>query len=578
MKTTIIAKLEEMLQQPEAGAVANQVRTLQKEYEKLWTAEFEKAKHDFVEEGGKAKEFEYHKQPEDLKISELLDTFNKRKKEEDATIAADQAKNLSVRKEIIAKINDLSQVSDNIGSAIKKLVELQAQWKTVGAVSPHKYKEIQAEYSKAIEEFNYKLSLSKQLQEHDLKRNYELKTELLEKIKGLKEQSNIKEAERLIKIYRNDWEEIGPVPNDKWDELKGSFRAALEEAYSKLKQHYNSIEEEKEANLAKKKELIEKAKAIILKSESAGNSAWNNLTNELITIQNEWKTVGRTTQKDNDKVWTEFRELCDSFFEKKKVHFHDAHEKLAGVKAQKQELIAKADALKNDTDWQKTSMALIKLQDAWKKVPHAGGDENKLFTKFRAACNHFFDAKKAHFDAIDSQYDNNLAAKEELIKKLSEFTLSEDHNANHAALKQFSADWNAAGLVPMKDKKRVSEAFFNRLDELYDQMNISKDEKFKMQFRTKLERMSSGENPETALRKEADYFKKQMDEIQGRIKTYDNNLGFFKSSSKGVNPFMKEIEDKINAEKQKIAELNEKRKLVMEELNKLMKPAETEKK
>lgn len=578
MKTTIIAKLEEMLQQPEAGAVANQVRTLQKEYEKLWTAEFEKAKHDFVEEGGKAKEFEYHKQPEDLKISELLDTFNKRKKEEDATIAADQAKNLSVRKEIIAKINDLSQVSDNIGSAIKKLVELQAQWKTVGAVSPHKYKEIQAEYSKAIEEFNYKLSLSKQLQEHDLKRNYELKTELLEKIKGLKEQSNIKEAERLIKIYRNDWEEIGPVPNDKWDELKGSFRAALEEAYSKLKQHYNSIEEEKEANLAKKKELIEKVKAIILKSESAGNSAWNNLTNELITIQNEWKTVGRTTQKDNDKVWTEFRELCDSFFEKKKVHFHDAHEKLAGVKAQKQELIAKADALKNDTDWQKTSMALIKLQDAWKKVPHAGGDENKLFTKFRAACNHFFDAKKAHFDAIDSQYDNNLAAKEELIKKLSEFTLSEDHNANHAALKQFSADWNAAGLVPMKDKKRVSEAFFNRLDELYDQMNISKDEKFKMQFRTKLERMSSGENPETALRKEADYFKKQMDEIQGRIKTYDNNLGFFKSSSKGVNPFMKEIEDKINAEKQKIAELNEKRKLVMEELNKLMKPAETEKK
>jgi archaellum component FlaC/ElaB/YqjD/DUF883 family membrane-anchored ribosome-binding protein len=578
MKTTIITKLEEMLQQAEASAVANQVRALQKEYEKLWTAEFEKAKQDFVDEGGKAKEFEYNKQPEDLKISELFDVFNKRKKEEDATMAVDQAKNLAIRQEIVAKINDLSQVSDNIGSAIKKLVELQAQWKTIGAVSPHKYKEIQADYSKAIEEFNYKLSLSKQLQEHDLKRNYELKTELLEKIKGLKEQKNIKEAERLIKIYRNDWEEIGPVPNDKWDELKGSFRGALDEAYSKLKEHYHSIEEEKEVNLTKKKEMIEQVKAIIVKSETAGNSAWNNLTNELITLQNEWKTVGRTSQKDNDKIWTEFRELCDSFFEKKKAHFHDAHEKLAGVKAQKQELIAKADALKDDTDWQKTSLALIKLQDAWKKVPHAGGDENKLFTKFRAACNHFFDAKKAHFDAIDSQFDDNLVLKEELIKKLNEYTLTEDHAGNHAALKQFSADWNAAGLVPMKDKKRVSEAFYNRLDELYDQMNISKDEKFKMQFRTKLERMSGGENPETALRKEADYFKKQMDEIQGRIKTYDNNLGFFKSSSKGVNPFMKEIEDKINAEKQKIAELNEKRKLVMEELNKLMKPAEAEKK
>lgn len=577
MKTTIITKLEEMLQQAEAGAVANQVRALQKEYEKLWTAEFEQAKQEFVNEGGKAKEFEYHKQPEDVQIAQLFEKFNKKKKEEDAGLAAEQAKNLTIRKEIIAKINDLSQVSDNIGSAIKKLVELQAQWKATGAVSPHKYKEIQAEYSKAIEEFNYKLSLSKQLQEHDLKRNYELKTELLEKIRGLKEQANIKEAERLIKIYRNDWEDIGPVPNDKWDELKGSFRAALEEAYSKLKEHYHSVEEEKEANLLKKKELIDKVKATIAKSETAGNSAWNNLTNELISMQAEWKTIGRTAQKENDKIWTEFRELCDSFFEKKKLHFNEAHEKLAGVKAQKQELIAKAEALKENTDWQKTGLALIKLQDAWKKVPHAGGDEAKLFMKFRAACNYFFDAKKAHFDAIDSQYDNNLVAKEELIKKLNEFNLGEDHQANHAALKQFSADWNAAGLVPMKDKKRVSEAFYNRLDELYDKMNISKDEKFIMQFKTKLERLASGESPEIALRKEADYFRKQMEEINGRIKTYDNNLGFFKTSSKGVNPFMKEIEDKINAEKQKIAELNEKRKMVMAELDKL-KPAETERK
>ena len=575
MKTTIITKLEEMLQQPEAGAVANQMRTLQKEYEKLWTAEFEKAKQEFVEEGGKAKEFEYAKLPEDVKISQLFDKFEKKKKEEDALAAADQGKNLAIRKEIIAKINDLSQVSDNIGAAIKKLVELQAQWKVTGAVSPHKYKEIQADYSKAIEEFNYKLSLSKQLQEHDLKRNYELKAELLEKIKGIKNQTNIKEAERLIKIYRNDWEDIGPVPNDKWDELKGSFRAALEEAYSKLKAHYSSVEEEKEANLTKKKELVDKVKAVLTKSETAGNTAWNNLTNELIALQAEWKTVGRTTQKDNDKIWIEFRELCDSFFEKKKLHFNEAHEKLAGVKAQKQELIAKANALKESTDWQKTGLALIKLQDAWKKVPHAGGDETKLFNQFRAACNHFFDAKKAYFEAIDASFDNNLVAKEELIKKLNDFNLSENHTENHAALKQLSADWNAAGMVPMKDKKRVNEAFYNRLDELYDKMNMSKDEKFLMQFRTKLERLINGENPELALRKEADYFKKQMDEIQGRIKTYDNNLGFFKSSSKGVNPFMKEIEDKINAEKQKIADFNEKRKMVMTELSKL-KPVETE--
>ena len=72
-----------------------------------------------------------------------------------ARLAIEQGKNLVIRQEIINKINDLSQVSDNIGAAIKKLVELQAQWKATGAVSPHKYKENQADYSKAIEEFNY---------------------------------------------------------------------------------------------------------------------------------------------------------------------------------------------------------------------------------------------------------------------------------------------------------------------------------------------------------------------------------------------------------------------------------------
>jgi len=569
MKNGIITKLEEMIGSADISAVAHQMRALQKEYQLVWTSEFEKAKQEFIDLGGKAKEFEYAKHDDDITISKLFEKFEARKKEEDAKIALDQNKNLAVRKEIIAKINDLSQVSDNIGAAIKKLVELQKQWKESGAVSTHKYKEIQADYSKAIEEFNYKLSLSKQLQEHDLKRNYELKTELLEKIKGIKNQTNIKEAERLIKIYRNDWEDIGPVPNDKWDELKGAYRLAIDEAYSTLKAHYNSIEEEKDANLEKKNAVLEKIKNILTKAETANGQTWNNLTSELTAIQAEWKLIGRTNAKENDKAWTEFRALCDSFFEKKKAFFHVMHEKLSDIKAQKQDLIAKVNAVKDSTDWQKTGLVIIKIQDAWKKIPHAGGDETKLFNSFRAACNHFFDAKKAHFSAIDASFDSNLVAKELLLAKLLEFTLSEDTTTNHASLKQFSLDWNAAGMVPMKDKKRINDAFYNKLDELYDKMNVSVSDKMVMQFKSKIERFVNGENPEIALNKEADFLKKQIEEINARVKTYDNNLGFFKSSSKGVNPFMKEIEDKINVEKQKIAEFTDKRKMVVAELNKL---------
>ena len=257
MKTELITKMEELLSK-DAGEVAADVRTLQKEYQKLWTSEFETAKQTFVDEGGKTKEFEYHKQAEDVRFEGLVEKYNKLKKEADAKIASDQSKNLLIRQEIIAKIKDLSQLSENVGAAVRKLQELQTQWKETGPVSSHKYKEIQADYSRAVEDIYYNLKIFRDLQEHDLKKNFEHKTEIIEKLKGIQSLENIKEAERLIKVYRNEWEEIGPVPNAKWEVLKHEYKAVLDETYSKIKGHYNSLEEQKEANLKSKIEIIEK--------------------------------------------------------------------------------------------------------------------------------------------------------------------------------------------------------------------------------------------------------------------------------------------------------------------------------
>ncbi|MEO6302315.1 MAG: DUF349 domain-containing protein, partial [Bacteroidia bacterium] len=200
MKTELINKLEELLTK-DAGEVAANVRALQKEYQKLWTTEFETARQAFVDEGGKPKEFEYPKQVEDIQFENLVEKHAKMKKEADAKVATDQAKNLSLKLEIISKISDLSKLSDNVGAAVKMLQELQTQWKNTGSVSSHKYKEVQAEYSKAVEEFYYNLKIFRDLQEHDLKKNFELKTELLGKIKAIQSVENIKEAERLIKVY-----------------------------------------------------------------------------------------------------------------------------------------------------------------------------------------------------------------------------------------------------------------------------------------------------------------------------------------------------------------------------------------
>ena len=188
-----------------------------------------------------------------------------------------------------------------------------------------------------------------------------------------------------------------------------------------------------------------------------------------------------------------------------------------------------------------------------------------MFFRFRKACNTFFDAKKKHFENIEASYDINLLSKEEMLKQFNEFKLSDDNNKNRDHLKAFASEWNAIGMVPMKDKKRINDAFYSRLDAFYDEMNIDKKEKGIIQFKTKIDRLAASENAFDLLLKESDFLKKLSDEINANIRTYDNNLGFFKTS-KGSNSFLKEITDKIEIEKNKVTELAEKRKLISEQL------------
>ena len=564
MKTILITKLEELLLK-EVGEVAADVRALQKEYQKLWTSEFENAKQVFIDDGGRAKEFEFPKQTNDIKFEGLLEKYSKLKKEADLKIATEQAKNLIIRQEIVSKIKDISQLSDNVGAAVRMLGELQKKWKEVGAVSSHKYKDIQAEYSKAIEDIYYNLKIFRDLQEHDLKKNFELKTEIIEKLRSLQQSNKIKETERLIKIYRNEWDEIGPVPAPKWDLIKQNYKEVLDQTYIKIKAHYHSFEEQKENNLKLKQEILEKIKELISSVEPKANK-WNEATEKVISFQSQWKKIGRTKENENEKTWAEFRNLCDSFFEKKKEFFTGLNQNYSNNRKIKSDLISQAEALQNSMDWQKTGLDLIKLQDTWKKHPGNGDkEESKLFFRFRKACNTFFDAKKKHFENIEASYDINLLSKEEMLKQFNEFKLSDDNNKNREQLKAFSTEWNTIGMVPMKDKKRINDAFYTRLDAFYEEMNIDKKEKGIIQFKTKIDRLAASENAFDLLLKESDFLKKLSDEINANIRTYDNNLGFFKTS-KGSSSFLKEIIDKIEIEKNKVTELAEKRKLISEQL------------
>lgn len=568
MKSELIEKLEGLLAEADISAVAPRIKSIQREYEQLFQKDLDKARQEFVDEGGKARDFVYAKTPEDEKIIQLLEQFRKKKKDADARLADEQTKNLEAKREIIKEINDLTQISTNVGTALKKLTELQGKWKDVGPVSPHVYKDLQAEYSKAVENFNYNLSIYRALQEHDLKKNEELKKEIIDKLKKLDEVESVKEVERLIKIYRNEWDEVGPVQNDKWEGLKSEYKAALDHAYARVKEYYKSREEESEKNLLQKKEIASKAAEIAAK-EYSSEDEWQKRTEEIIALQDKWKTVGKADQKKSDAVWASFREQCDLFFTKKKEFYAGLKERYSEARTVKMKLIEEAEKLQTSTDWKDTSDKLIQLQNRWKKAPPvAQHEEHRLFFRFRKACNTFFEAKRAHFEAVDNQYADNLKAKEEILERINAFQLSGDASADRNSLKSFADEWNKAGLVPFKEKKRVNDAFYGKLDELFEKLNVSAEEKAQVKFQNKIERLISSDGGEQSLIRESEHFRKQVDEINKSINTYENNLGFFKHA-KTKNAIMIEIEEKIVSEKKRLEDIRKKQSAIREALRKL---------
>jgi len=573
MKTEIITKLETLLQQEDFAAASAQIKTIQREYENTFEKEIEKAKQAFVDEGGRARDFAYARTADDDKIIILFEKFRRLQKKQKEDIGSEQQKNYDIKIGIIRDINDLSKLEVNVSGALKKLHELQAKYKETGNVPSAKHKDIMAEYNKVVDTFYFGLNLYKASQEVDLKKNFEAKTLLLEKIKHLLTLENIKDVERNIKVFRNEWEALGPVPQEKWLALKDEFKALNDEVHKKIHAFYGQKKEELGNNLEVKKQLIEKAHQLVVlwpKTEKE----WEVKTNAILEIQNEYKEAGHTDKKEGDEVWKQFREVCDNFFNKKKEFFEKAKERYVEAKQKKQKLIEEASALKDSKDWQRTTEKMMNLQQLWKKIPNAHPkDEHRLYESFRAQCNHFFEAKRNQFAEQNAALEQNIQVKETIIQNLHGFAPSGNAEQDSAALKDFTKQWQESGQAPNAERKRLNDAFYNKLEEFYGNLAGSEEEKHLIKFKLKIERFESSENGAELLQRELDFIKKQVNEMQAHVLTYENNMGNFKSSSKTKSPMLVEIENKINAEKDKIEEWKKKQKLVKVLLDKLNKPA-----
>ncbi len=498
---------------------------------------------------------------------ESYSLYKERKKKISEEKSAVEQKNLSEKVALINRLREIVTSEENISAAFASLKEIQEKWKTIGDIPRDKRNEIQVEYSHLLDDFFYNIKIYRDLKDHDFHRNAQLKHELIEKLKELGKKDKIKEIEAQLKVLQNDWNDIGPVPNEEWESIKELYWTEVRSIYNKINRFYDDRREKMLANLEKKKELLLKTKDIVasrIKADSA--KAWETITKEILAIQKEWKEIGFGPKKENDAIWKEFRAECDLFFDDKKVFFSKIQEEYDKIADKKREIIEKAKVLRDSKEWKETASKLKQLQAQWKKIGHSGiKHEQKLWKEFRSHCDAFFNARQATFEEKDKENETNLTLKQALIEKIKEYKINDkDKEKVLSDLKAFSAEFSSIGHVPIKMKDEIFKAFKNAIDTHYKALKMDKEEQDRILFEAKIDALKANGNASRQFSAMKMELRKQIDLFQKDINQLENNLGFF-ANSKGAESLKKEVENKVSVLKNKIVALRKQIKMIPNE-------------
>ena len=472
---------------------------------------------------------------------------------------AEKQENLTKKLAIIDKIKTMITTPDEANKNYQEFKTLQQQWREIKNVPAEKANELWRNYQLYVEQFYDMLRLNSEAREYDFKKNLELKTALCEAAEKLADEEDVISAFHQLQKLHQEYREIGPVAKEQREEIWNRFKAASTVINKRHQQHFEGVRAKEEDNLARKTALCEKVEAIAAE-ENKGSGDWEKHTKEIIDIQAEWKTIGFAPQKMNVKIFERFRAACDDFFGRKAEYFKGLKSTFKENADKKRELIEKAKALQDSTDWKSTSDKLVALQKEWKTigmVPKKLGDQ--LWNEFLGACNKFFEARNAAGAGQRSEEHSNLEKKRGIIAQLKAAAEEASDNIQEK-VQSLVEEYQAVGHVPFKEKDKLYEEYHAVLDKLYKDLNISVAKRRLNNFKQNLKQVA--ERGSNALDNERARLFRQYEALKQEIQTYENNLGFLNVSSKKGNSLIDEMNRKVQKLKDDMNLVREKIKAI----------------
>ena len=326
---------------------------------------------------------------------ELLNAYKTKRAEVAKQIEEEQAQNLLRKENILEQMKTMAEAETaDVMDNLKKMKELQAEWKTIGAVPAPKAQEVWKKYQQYQEQFYDLVKINIELRDLDFKKNLEMKTLLCEAAEKLKENKNIVEASRALQQLHDEWAEIGPVARELREDLWNRFKEASSAINKKHQAYFDELHAKEAENLEKKQAIIAKIREIDYASFKS-NKQWDKAVETIQELQKEWRTIGFAPKKQNQAIYDEYRSVCEEFFKAKSAFYKDMRDMFSENLAKKRALIEKAEALKDSEAWAETSAVLVELQKEWKTIgPVARKYSDEIWKKFTATCDEFFNKKR----------------------------------------------------------------------------------------------------------------------------------------------------------------------------------------
>lgn len=555
----LVALLEETVQNEDVNEIKSKVSQIKVAYLAITNKENQE-KYQNAADSEEAESFETT-DPLEERFTVAFAVYKHNK----SRFAEDQEKikisNLEAKKKILDELKVLINSEETLKKTYDEFKTLQDEWKLIGMVPKAEAQGLWQNYHFLIEKFFDKVKINKELKDLDLRKNLERKIELCEKAEELVLETSITQSFKRLQELHEEWKEVGPVAQDKREEVWDRFKTATEKINDRRHEFYKKIQGDLEANYAAKVLLCEKVEQLVA-TEFNSIKQWQDSTHQINDLLKMWKSVGQAPQKVNNEVWNRFKAQLDLYFSNKKEYFGKLKDQQLNNYNLKVELCLQAESHKLSTDWKNSSRELIKLQDEWKKIgPVPRKHSEKIWKRFRTACDEFFNTKNEHFKGLQASEGDNLQVKLDIISKLNAFEYSDNRQESLNKVKELQRQWMDTGHVPIKEKDRVQADFKAAVNKIYDKLKVDSQEANQMNYRSRFENVKDQPDAGRIINRERTGLQSKIDSLKEEILLWENNIGFF-AKSKQANLLKAEFEAKIDKAKEELASLEAKAKIL----------------